>query len=149
MQAMNFPMASHPAMAAPGAPIRVFLAEDSLPVRERIAQLLGSHRMQVVGEAATPQASIDGIRSSHPDVVVLDVHLQGGTGLQVLRTVHAAQPDVAFVVFSNNNDEAYRRRYLADGARRFLDKSHDFNQLPAVITDCASTPRDGLCRRDS
>lgn len=124
-------------VSAGRAPIRVFLAEDSLPVRERIARLIGSERMQVVGEAATPEASIDGIRHSHPDVVVLDVHLEGGTGLQVLRRVRAAQPDVAFVVFSNNNDEAYRRRYLADGASRFLDKSSEFDQLVAAISDCA------------
>lgn len=136
------------AVATPyaGTPIRVFLAEDSQPVRERIARLLGSAAspvMQVVGQAATPEDSIAGIEASHPDVVVLDVHLQGGTGLQVLRSVRAQQPEVAFVVFSNNHDAAYRRRYLADGASRYLDKSTEFDQLAAAITDCAQQRRGG------
>lgn len=134
----------HSLSPSPGTPpIRVFLAEDSLPLRERIVRLIGGDRMQVVGEAATPQASIDGIRDSRPDVVVLDVHLEGGTGLQVLRSVRAAQPNVAFVVFSNNNDAAYRRRYLADGARRFLDKSSEFDQLVAAISACADPAGSG------
>jgi DNA-binding NarL/FixJ family response regulator len=137
------------AAAAGAAPIRVFLAEDSQPVRERIARLLATAAMCVVGEAATPQASIAGIRDSRPDVVVLDVHLQGGTGLQVLRSVRAAQPEVAFVVFSNNHDDAYRRRYLADGASRYLDKSTEFEQLAAAVSDCASHHRSGLHRRVS
>ncbi len=120
--------------AGPG--IRVFLAEDSQPVRERIARLLSSATasvMQVVGEAATPEDSIAGIVASHPDVVVLDVHLRGGTGLQVLRRVRQQQPQVAFVVLSNNTEPAYRRRYLGDGARAFLDKSTEFERLPEAV----------------
>jgi DNA-binding NarL/FixJ family response regulator len=120
--------------ACPG--IRVFLAEDSQPVRERIALLLSSAAtpaMQVVGQAATPEDSIAGIVASRPDVVVLDVQLQGGTGLQVLRHVRQQQPQVAFVVLSNNTEPAYRRRYLGDGAREFLDKSTEFERLPAAV----------------
>ena len=69
--------------------------------------------MRVVGEAETPQACIAGILSTRPDVVVLDVQLEGGQGLEVLRAVRCAAPQVAFVVFSNNAGPAYRKRYLA------------------------------------
>lgn len=113
--------------------IRVFLAEDSAMIRERIAALLGAHAIAVVGEAATPQASIDGILSAWPDVVVLDVELEGGSGLQVLRAVRLAAPDIAFVIFSNNSALAYRKRYLDEGAYRFLDKSTEFDQLAQTV----------------
>jgi DNA-binding NarL/FixJ family response regulator len=80
-----------------------------------------------------PQASIEGILAEHPDVVVLDVQLVGGTGLQVLRAVRAAEPAIAFVVFSNNAGPAYRRRYLAEGAQRFLDKTTEIDQLVDAV----------------
>ncbi len=112
---------------------RVFLADDSCLIRSRVATLLGDHAIEVVGEGASPQACIEGILASHPQVVVLDVQLEGGTGLQVLRAVRAAAPDIAFVVFSNNAGPAYRKRYLGEGAAVFLDKSTDFEQLPGTI----------------
>ena len=95
--------------------------------------MLANHAMTIVGEAQTPQSSIDGILAAHPDVVVLDVQLEGGTGLQVLRAVRQAAPDIAFVVFSNNSGPAFRERYLREGATRFLDKSSEFDQLALAI----------------
>ena len=113
--------------------IKVFLADDSQQIRERVNALLGAAHMDVIGEAATPDTCIAGILDSHPDVVVLDVQLEGGTGLQVLKAVRSADPDVAFVVFSNNSAPAYRKRYLGEGAVRFLDKSTEFDQLAHAV----------------
>ena len=120
-------------MPSAPVPVRVFLADDSAPIRERVAELLAVRAMDVVGQAETPQASIDGILAAHPDVVVLDVQLEGGTGLQVLRAVREARPEIAFVVFSNNSGPAYRKRYLGEGAVCFLDKSSEFDQLAAAV----------------
>jgi DNA-binding NarL/FixJ family response regulator len=115
------------------APVRVFLADDSAMIRERVAAMLAARAMDIVGHAETPQGSIDGILAARPDVVVLDVQLEGGSGLQVLRAVKETAPDIAFVVFSNNSGPAYRKRFLGEGAQRFLDKSTEFDQLvPAV-----------------
>ena len=113
--------------------IKVFLADDSRQIRERLHTLLGAAAMDVVGEAATPDTCIAGILSSHPDVVVLDVQLEGGSGLQVLKAVRSQDPAVAFVVFSNNSAPAYRKRYLGEGAVRFLDKSTEFDQLAQAV----------------
>jgi DNA-binding NarL/FixJ family response regulator len=114
-------------------PLQVFLADDSALIRTRVAALLATSAVTVVGQAETPQACIDGILSTHPDVVVLDVQLDGGQGLEVLRAVRPAAPGIAFVVFSNNSGPAYRKRYLGAGAVRFLDKSSEFDQLPAAV----------------
>ena len=122
------------------APLKVFLADDSAAIRERIAQLLSARAMDIVGEAETPQGCIAGILATHPDVVVLDVQLVGGTGLEVLREVRQAEPGIAFVVFSNNSHPAYRKRYLGLGAAQFLDKSAEFDQLAqAVVHACPRT----------
>jgi DNA-binding NarL/FixJ family response regulator len=114
-------------------PVKVFLADDSAMIRERVAAMLAARAMDIVGEAETPEASIRGILEAHPDVVVLDVQLEGGTGLQVLRAVREVDPEIAFVVFSNNAGPAYRKRYLGEGAQRFLDKTTEFDQLVAAV----------------
>lgn len=122
------------------APARVFLADDSGPIRARVMALLDAHAVSVVGEAATPQACIAGILASQPQVVVLDIQLEGGTGLEVLRAVRAAAPQIAFVVFSNNAGPAYRKKYLVEGATAFLDKSSDFERLPGAIAEARVRP---------
>lgn len=119
----------------PGNPApRVFIADDSALIRDRVAAMLGECACTVTGFGATPQACIAGILAQRPDVVVLDVQLDGGTGLEVLQAVRALLPSVAFIVFSNSSGPAYRKRYLAQGALGFLDKSEDFERLPHAVT---------------
>ena len=120
-------------------PLRVFLADDCAAIRERVARLLAVQAMDVVGEAGTPPACIASILASRPDVVVLDVQLEGGTGLEVLRAVRKTEPAIAFVVFSSNSAPAYRRRYLGEGAAGFLDKNSEFDQLALAVA--AAAPR--------
>jgi DNA-binding NarL/FixJ family response regulator len=118
------------AVAAPT--MKVFIADDSGPIRARVAGMLAPPAT-IVGEAQTPQACIAGILATHPDVVVLDVQLEGGQGLEVMQAVRSVDPRIAFVVFSNNSGPAYRKRYLGAGAARFLDKSTEFDQLAAAV----------------
>jgi DNA-binding NarL/FixJ family response regulator len=120
-------------MTATPIPVKVFLAEDSAMIRTRLATMMAAHDMAIVGEAETAEGSIEGILAARPDVVVLDVQLLGGTGLQVLRAVRLVDPAIAFVVFSNNAGPAYRKRYLGEGAYRFLDKSIEFDQLVDAV----------------
>jgi DNA-binding NarL/FixJ family response regulator len=115
------------------AHLTVYLADDSAPIRHRVSTLLAARAMTVVGGGETPQACIAGILESSPDVVVLDCQLEGGTGLEVLQAVRRARPAIAFVVFSNNSAPAYRKRYLAEGAVRFLDKSSECEQLAEAV----------------
>ena len=113
---------------------KVFLVDDSALIRERICSLLAVGHITVVGHAESPQSAIERILASYPDVVVLDVQLDGGSGLQVLRAVRHAAPEIAFVVFSGNSGPAYRKRYLGAGAETFLDKSTQFDQLAQAVT---------------
>lgn len=119
------------------AALTVFLVDDSVPIRQRVGALLAAADLCVVGEAGTPRGAIEGILAAQPAVVVLDVHLEGGTGLQVLRSVRRSAPEVAFVVFSNNANPIYRKRFLAEGARAFLDKATEFDQLAGAV-QCAA-----------
>jgi DNA-binding NarL/FixJ family response regulator len=124
-------------MVRAAAPVKVFLAEDSVPIRERVAQMLRNQGIEVVGHAQSPQAAVAGILASQPDVVVLDIQLEGGTGLDVMRGVRSTAPQIAFIVLSNNTGPAYRKLYRMEGALHFLDKSADFEQLAQCVKDVA------------
>ena len=135
-------------MAFQTAPIKVFLADDSIPVRDRVAGMLREQHMAVVGQAHTPGASIDGILATRPDVVVLDIQLHGGSGLDVLRTVRLVAPQIAFVILSNNSGPAYRKLFRMEGARQFLDKSNEFGQLARAVEQAMHPVADQMLSDD-
>jgi DNA-binding NarL/FixJ family response regulator len=114
----------------------VYLVEDSLPLRERLREILSLRGdVRIVGEAATPLAAIDGIRASCPDVVVLDYQLDGGTGVEVLKAMARDGDAPTFIVLSNHVDLATRRACQAAGARFFLDKSTEFARICDIVAD--------------
>jgi len=127
----------------PGAAhIKVFIAEDAASVRARLVELIeGVQGTRVVGEAVTPQAAVDGILRTQPDCVILDLHLRGGSGLEVLRTVRASRCQTAVIVLTNHPEPAFRAACLEAGAGWFFDKSREFEQVRTVLAGMA--PRSG------
>jgi len=118
-------------------PTRVFLADDSALSRSRVAAMLQAQGMLVAGQADTPESAVAGILATRPDVAVLDVQFEKGTGMQVLEAVRKSTPDIAFIVLSNHAEPAYRARYLAAGAACFLDKHAEFYQLAGQVKAAA------------
>jgi DNA-binding NarL/FixJ family response regulator len=113
----------------------VFLVEDSALVRARLAEMLSDMAgVAIVGEADTPASAIDGILRTRPDSVVLDIHLTGGSGIEVLRKVCAVAPDIVFIMLTNQPDPQYRKMCIECGASYFLDKSAEFEKVGEVIT---------------
>ena len=125
---------------APSHP-SVYIVDDSPSMRDRLSELLGEiDGVDVVGEAGTPADAIDGILRVHPQYVLLDYQLDGGTGLDVLRAVHPQDPGVVFIVLTNHATPQYRDACLEAGARHFLDKSSEFGRIKEVIAGPAATP---------
>jgi DNA-binding NarL/FixJ family response regulator len=125
--------------AMTSAQTRVFIVEDSPEVRRSLVDLLHEiDGVSVVGEAETPDEAVAGIRRTDPDCVVLDFQLVGGTGVEVLRAIHPASPEIAFVVLTNHPNAQYRRICMEAGAAWFFDKSTEFRKLKDVITGLTS-----------
>lgn len=120
------------------SPTRVFLADDSALSRSRVAAMLLNQGMEIAGQADTPETAVSGILAVRPDVVVLDVQFEKGTGMQVLRAVLKTTREIPFIVLSNHAEPAYRARYLAAGAACFLDKHTEFYQLATRVNAAAS-----------
>jgi two-component system response regulator DevR len=121
---------------------KVFIVEDSPPVRSRLVELVGAiEGLSVVGEADSPADAVTGIRETRPDCVVLDFQLIGGTAVDVLRAVHPGSPEIAFVVLTNHPTAQYRRVCMEAGARWFLDKSTELGKLEEVVAECVTSGR--------
>ena len=120
----------------------VFLVDDSAPVRERLRELLSlDSRIDIVGEADTAATAIQGIEELHPAFVVLDFRLPDGTGLDVLRAIHAAQSDTTFIVLTNHANAQLRAACVSAGAKFLLDKSSEFDRLVLIIAGASATAR--------
>jgi len=113
---------------------KVFIAEDFLPVRRLLVELLTDvERVDIVGEAASPTEAIKGILDSKPDWVVLDYQLLGGTGVDVLRAVCPKAPATRFIILTNDPTPQYRRVCMESGAGWFFDKTSEFGKVKEVI----------------
>ena len=119
--------------------LRLFLVEDSAAIRERLIALIGGcDGVSFVGAADSVAASIDAILRLAPDALVLDLQIIGGSGLEVLRAVRPALPDLHIVVLTNFATDQHRRACLAGGAEAFFDKSTEFAKLPGLINGWAA-----------
>jgi DNA-binding NarL/FixJ family response regulator len=121
--------------------MEIFLVEDSAPVRERLAEMLGAiPGATVVGEAERADIAICKILTARPDVVVLDLNLAEGTsGFDVLRAVCPRAPEIDFYMVSNFSAGPYRDLAARLGARAFFDKSSDLERVRATLTARADT----------
>jgi DNA-binding NarL/FixJ family response regulator len=121
--------------------LTVFLVEDSLMIRAHLAQtILELEGTELVGEAGTIGDAIKGIRSSHPGALILDLQLEDGSGLDVLRTVHPGLPAMHVAVLTNYATDQHRRACMDAGAEFFLDKSSEFPRIREIIRMWASEP---------
>jgi len=112
----------------------VFLVEDSRAIRARLAATIrGIEGAELAGEAGTVGAAIDGIRATHPSAVILDLQLEDGSGLEVLKAVHPASPALHVAVLTNYATDQHRRACIDAGAEFFLDKSSDFQRIREIV----------------
>ena len=120
--------------------MNIFLVEDSQPVRERLAAMLGAiPGATLVGQAEHAEPAIREILATHPDVVVLDLGLAGGTsGFDVLRAVRPQAPEIEFYMLSNFAADPYRQLAARLGARAFFDKSKEFERVREAIAQRAA-----------
>ena len=95
-----------------GEPLAVFLVEDHVVLRQSLALVVdGEDDLQVVGEAERMVQARFRIRATRPDVVVLDVHLPDGSGLDLCATIRRELPSTRVVVLTGDASSA-----VADGA---------------------------------
>jgi DNA-binding NarL/FixJ family response regulator len=109
--------------------MRIFVSEDSPEIRKRlVAMLRRVPGVSVVGEAESVRAAIAGVLSTASDVLLLDLQLADGSGLDVLSSLKVKHPALRVIVLTNFATAQHRQASLAAGADVFLDKSQEFQR---------------------
>ena len=111
-------------------PLRVFIAENHADLSDVMARLIDSEPdMCCVGCADRANAVIPAVRDSRADALVLDLMLQGGSGMRLIEDLASSLPKLRIVVFSGHSNEELARETLHRGAAAFVTKGSD----PAVL----------------
>jgi DNA-binding NarL/FixJ family response regulator len=128
-------------MTAP-TPVRVVLVDDHRLVRSGVRAELNSAdeggAVAVVGEAGEVDEALRVINAEKPDVVLLDVHMPGGGGAEVIRGVHATLPAVRFLALSVSDAAEDVIGVVRAGARGYVTKAIDGPALTDAIVRVAS-----------
>jgi DNA-binding NarL/FixJ family response regulator len=111
---------------------RVVVVDDHAMFRSGVKTEIGQ-RVAVVGEAADVDSAVAVIAETHPDVVLLDVHLPGGGGVEVLRRVHLVDADQKFLALSVSDAAEDVIGVIRGGARGYVTKSINGEELIDAI----------------
>ena len=117
-----------------------FIVEDSPIIRQNlIATLEEMLPLQVVATAEDADGALRWMRTqgAHCDLMIIDIFLKSGTGLEVLRHARALLPGAQLVVLTNYATPDMRRRCAELGAHRVFDKSAELEELLAFCADLA------------
>jgi DNA-binding NarL/FixJ family response regulator len=120
--------------------MRVFIADDSAVIVERLADLLREiPGVELAGHASDATEAIRCIQRIKPDAVILDFQMPGGSGLDVLRAIRPDRPGLYVLICTNYPYPQYREECLGAGANFFLDKSSEFEKIPAILRGLTGT----------
>lgn len=115
--------------------MKIVIADDSQMVVERLADLLRDvPGVELVGKAGDASDALRCIQRLKPDMVILDLQMPGGSGLDVLRAIRPERPELFVIIFTNYTYPQYREECLAAGANYFLDKSAEFEKIPVILS---------------
>lgn len=118
------------------APYRIVLAEDDEPVRERLATLLREwDGGELVAVCATFAESLAAIEKHRLDLLITDLKLPDGNGIDTIRALRQKQPAAEAMVISVLADETTVLNAIAAGASGYLFKDADSIDLIEAITD--------------
>jgi DNA-binding NarL/FixJ family response regulator len=124
------------AMAAGAAPIRLVLVDDHrmfrTGVRAELDEVAGA-AVEVVGEADDAPRAVAVILATRPQVVLLDVHLPGGGGIEVLKQCLARAPEVRFLALSVSDAAEDVIGVIRAGARGYVTKSITGTELVDAV----------------
>lgn len=114
--------------------MNIFIVEDSPGVRERVKSVINElEGFGVSGEADNEKDAVSSILRIKPNIVILDLTLAGGSGIEVLRKIKEALPGTRVIILSNHTARPYREKCRMLGADYFLSKDKEFDLLKSLL----------------
>jgi DNA-binding NarL/FixJ family response regulator len=119
-----------------GRKAQILLVDDHELVRFGVARLIEAQPdLRVCGEAAGAAAALELVRTTHPDLAIIDLTLKQGSGLDLVREVKQSFPRVLMIVCSMHDETLWAPRILQAGARGYVNKQQAASHLLAAIRE--------------
>ncbi|MFG0262070.1 MAG: response regulator [Novipirellula sp. JB048] len=112
---------------------KLLIVDDHEIIRVGIGLLLEGTDISVAGEATTAADALSQVEAIAPDVVLLDIRMEGGDGLNALGRIKLDHPDLPIVLFSAYDNPTYIARAVALGAAGFVLKSASRERLVEAL----------------
>jgi DNA-binding NarL/FixJ family response regulator len=120
--------------------INVVIADDSCVIRCRLAEKISKLRGIIVARESDDVAStLEAIHAVHPDVVILDIQMPGGSGIDVLRQMKQECADIVVIMLTNYPLAPLRKKCLELGADYFFDKTTEFEKVSEVLKQLSAS----------
>lgn len=119
--------------------IRVFLVDDHSVVRRGIAQILDAEDgFEVVGESGAVRGTLGRVAATRPDVVILDIRLPDGSGVDLCRSIRSESPGIRCLMLTAFDDDAASAASVLAGASGYVLKTIRGTSLIDAIHQVAS-----------
>jgi len=114
--------------------MKILIADDSIILRDRLSTLLSENENGIeIIHAGNPSDTVWLIKKNKPDVIVLEIRMQGGFELNMLKKIKKNKTAPVVIIFTSGTYPQYRKKCLEAGADFFFAKSTDFDKIPEVL----------------
>ncbi len=128
--------------------LRVLVIDDHAIVREGLRRLVNRDEgIKIVGEAASKREAIAQISHHNPDVIVVDLHLPDGSGLEVVAWARSLSQSIGIVVLTMSNMPEHVLASMQSGASSHVDKTAPVGELLQAIKLSANKPLSFTARK--
>jgi two-component system, NarL family, response regulator NreC len=118
--------------------IRVVIADDHAVVRKGLQLLLDREQdMEVVAQAGDVDGAMRYVRGHHPEVLVLDLNMPGGSSLDAIKTLREISAETQVVVLTMHDEPAFARRAFGEGALGYVLKEAADEELVEAVRRAA------------
>lgn len=122
--------------------MKLFIADGSALGSAKLITLLSDvDNLEITGFTQDSFVALESIRKNTPEVLILDIEMRGGSGLNLLRQLREEFPSLKIIVTSNSSTEQYRNKCKQYGADFFFDKSTEIRSVPDAIRQLVTTGR--------
>ncbi|HXD33705.1 MAG TPA: response regulator transcription factor [Pyrinomonadaceae bacterium] len=122
--------------------LKLVIADDSITLCDRLVNMFSEvDGVEIVGLAKDVPSADEAINRLQPDVVILDIQMPGGSGIDVLKAMKQRHDTAIAIMLTNHPYPQYRQKCLELGADYFFSKSTDAQRLLEVIGQLANSKR--------
>jgi DNA-binding NarL/FixJ family response regulator len=124
-------------------PLQVYVVEDSRIIRRLLASTIEAAGAQLIGHSANALTAIADLGALQPDLILIDISLDSGSGFDVLRALQERNlgPSAIKVVLTNHANPEYQNLSFSLGADSFFDKASETSQVLALINALTAEKR--------